>query len=131
MNWKTEIDELHAFFEAYFLGRIPADDQNRFARVLDADFTIVGPDGNESSRAETLEMVRRGHAHTSDMTIRCGDHRLLFDDGAMLVASYVERHAWSDGRENDRRSTVVFAIDVTMPNGVRWIRVHETWTDND
>lgn len=128
MNWQTEIDELHAFFEGYFLGTLPADDVSRFAGVLDEGFTIVGPDGSVSDRATTIDMVGQGHAHATDMTIRCLDHRLLFDDGATLVASYVERHAWTDGRENERLSTVVFAPDPAMPNGLRWIRVHETWT---
>ena len=128
MNWQTEIDELHAFFEGYFLGTIAVNDMSRFADVLDDGFTIVGPHGETSSRDETLAMVRQGHAHATDMTIECRDHRLLLDDGATLVASYVERHAWTDGRENERLSTDVFAADPAMPNGLRWIRVHETWT---
>lgn len=127
MNWQTEIDELHAFFEAYFLGTIPAHQIDRFAEVLDPSFTIVGPNGAESSRDETVAMVRQGHAHATDLSIRCTDHRLLLDDGVTMVAAYVEHHDWPDGRHNERRSTVVFAADPAMPNGVRWVRAHETW----
>ena len=127
MNWQTEIDELHAFFEGYFLGTIAVDDMGRFADVLDDGFTIVGPHGETSSRDETLAMVRQGHAHTSDMTIRCVDHRLLHADGDTVVATYVEEHHWADGRANRRLATVVFTADASMPNGLRWVRVHETW----
>ena len=77
MNWQTEIDELHAFFEGYFLGMLPADDVSRFAGVLDEEFTIVGPDGSVSDRATTVEMVGQGHNHATDMTIECLDHRDL------------------------------------------------------
>lgn len=127
MDWQTEIDQLHAFFEGYFLGTIASDEMGRFADVLGDGFTIVGPHGEESSRDETLAMVRQGHGHTSDMTIRCVDHRLLHADGDTIVATYVEEHRWADGRSNQRLATVVFATDRAMPNGLRWVRVHETW----
>ena len=127
MQWQAEIDQLHAFFEAYFLGTIPADDMGRFADVLDADFTIVGPNGAVSDRAETLDAVRQGHAHTSDMTITCRDHELLHADPSTVLATYVEHHDWTDGRHNARLSTVAFRADTAMPNGLRWLRVHETW----
>ena len=128
MRWSDEIRGLHAFFEGYFLGTLPADDLSRFADVLDPAFTIVGPDGSVADRATTIEMVRQGHAHTRDMTIECLDLELLHQGDTTLVASYVERHAWADGRENRRLATVVFAADATMPHGARWVRVHETWT---
>ena len=40
-DWKTEINELHAFFEAYFLGKIPKDEIDRVERALARDFTIL------------------------------------------------------------------------------------------
>lgn len=126
--WMTEVDELHAFFEAYFLGTIPADDVARFADVLDDDFTIVAPNGEVSSRTDTLAMVQRGHAHTSGLTITTRDHRIVHADDSTVTGSYIEHHGWADGRENERLSTVLFRVDETMPNGVRWLRVHETWT---
>ncbi len=126
--WMTEVDELHEFFEAYFLGTIPADDLTRFETVLDPDFTIVGPDGGVSNRATTLDAVRQGFHHTSDFTLTTRDHRLVHADDSTVVGSYIEHHGWSDGRENERLSTVVFRVDDSMPNGLRWLRVHETWT---
>ena len=120
--WVTEIDELHAFFEAYFLGTIPADDVSRFAGVLDDDFTIVGPDGSVNTRAETIAMVQQGHAHTSAMTLTTRDHELIHADESTVIASYVEHHGWADGRENERLTTVVFRVDDSMSNGLRWLR---------
>lgn len=128
VRWATEIDELHAFFQAYFLGTIPADDLGRFAEVLDPSFTIVAPDGSVSDRAATLEAVGQGHAHTTDLTVTTRDHRLIHADDSTVTASYIEHHGWADGRENERLSTVVFRTHPASPNGVRWLRVHETWT---
>lgn len=127
-SWATEVDELHAFFEAYFLGTIPADDMSRFASVLDPDFAIVAPDGSVSDRAATLDAVGQGYAHTRDFTLTTRDHQLVHADGSTVIGSYIEHHGWADGRQNERLSTVVFRVDETAPNGLRWLRVHETWT---
>ena len=66
MRWQNEIEELHDVFEAYFLGTI--DTLERVEQVLADDFTIVGPDGIESSRAMTMQALRAAHGHTSSLT---------------------------------------------------------------
>lgn len=126
MDWRAEIIELHELFEAYFLGR--TDSLDRVEEALHAEFSIVGPNGGVSDRAATLEMLRRGHAHTDSLVISTLDHTLLHQTDEVLVASYIERHELS-AATNDRLSTVVFAIDPAGPNGLRWLRVHETWLD--
>jgi len=50
MRWSEEIDGLHAFFEAYFLGTESSLD--RVEAVLAPDFSIVGPHGVESDDAD-------------------------------------------------------------------------------
>jgi len=125
VRWREEIEELHDFFEAYFTGA--EDSLARAEAVLAPEFTIVGPDGSEADRAATIRMLQGGHAHTSDLTITTSDHRLLHDAEAVLVASYVEHHDLGD-RQNHRLSTVVFRPDPAAPNGLNWLRVHETWT---
>lgn len=128
MDWRAEIIEFHDFFQAYFLGHEGSLD--RADAALHASFSIVGADGGVSDRAATLQMLRQGHAHTESLVISTLDHALLHETGEVLVASYIERHELS-ASTNDRLSTVVFAIDPSGPNGVRWLRVHETWLDRD
>lgn len=125
-DWKTEIVELHQFFEDYFLGRV--DDLARVDQALADDFTIVGPNGVESSRAETVEDITGAHAHTRSLSITVTEPRLLLETDEVVVASYIENHQLSD-RTNHRLSTVVFCKDSAGPNGLRWQRVHETWVD--
>ena len=125
-SWHREIVELHEFFEAYFLGSIPADDIGRFEDVLADDFTIIGAHGEINDRAATIEMVRAGHAHTRSLEITITDASLLRETPELVVARYIENHQLTD-RTNHRWSTVVFVRDPEGPNGLRWVTVQETW----
>ncbi len=127
MDWRAEIIELHEFFQAYFLGQ--TDSLERAENALHDDFTFVGPHGDEVDRQTTIDRLAAGHAHTTDLTITTEEHALLQTSGELVVARYVEGHQWPDGRANRRLSTVVFLVDPTGPNGLRWLRVHETWID--
>ena len=123
-GWQTEIEELHVTFEAYFLGTL--DTLDRVEQALADDFTIVGPYGIESSRAETMSALRDAHGHTDSLEISITDLALLLETSECLVARYVENHQLGE-QTNHRLSTVVFAKDDAAPNGLRWRRVHETW----
>lgn len=123
-GWSEEITELHEFFEALFSGRETS--LERAESALAADFTIVGPDGHESSRAQTIEMLEAGRDQRTDLDMSTSDHRLLVDTDDVIVAGYIEHHHAPDG-DTHRQSTVVFVPDTDAPNGVRWLRVHETW----
>jgi hypothetical protein len=128
--WHREIIELHEFFEGYYLGAIDADDVGRLEVALAPDFTIIGPGGGESSRDQTVEAIRSGHAHTPQFRISIADARLLLDLPDLLVARYVE-HQEVAGAITDRLSTVVFTRAPDAPNGLRWRTVHETWLSVD
>lgn len=124
MRWRDEIVELHEFFEAYFLGT--ESSLGRAESALAPEFTIVTPDGAESDRAGTLEMLRNGHAHATELSITTTDHRLIAGTDEVVVAGYVEHHQFGH-RENHRCSTVVFIADPGAPNGWSWRHVQETW----
>lgn len=124
--WHQEIVELHEFFEGYFLGAIGADDVGRLEAALTPEFTIVGPGGRESTRAQTVAAIREAHAHTSQLKVTITDARLLVALPDVVIARYVEHHEVA-GTTNERVSTVVFDRASDAPNGVRWRTVHETW----
>ena len=126
--WRTEIDELHAFFQAYFLGKLDRPDIGRVERALARDFTMLGPDGAESDRAATLAAIEHGHAHTDSLEITVTEHRLIVSTDQHVVATYVENHKLAD-RSNHRVATVVFVRDPDGPNSLRWVRVQETWRE--
>lgn len=124
MSWQQEIIELHDFFQAYFLGE--EDSQARAEAAMHPDFTIVGPDGVVSDRGATLEMLRGGQGGLTTFVLSTHDHRLLHSNDEVIMASYVEAQQRGEG-PNERLSTVVFLVDPEGPNGLRWLRVHETW----
>lgn len=127
-DWRREIDELHAFFEGYFLGETSS--VARVDAVLGAAFTMVGPDGVVSDRATTMRAIETGHGHTAHLKIRCSQHELIYESSDVIVATYVESHDLAD-RTNHRRTTVVFGYDPQAPNGLSWLRAHETWLPSD
>jgi len=126
MDWKREIVELHDFFQAYFLAE--TDSTGRFEAVLEADFTMIGPDGGVSDRGQVIDAVRAGHGHTASLAIVTSDHRLLAERPGLIVARYIETHHLSS-RSNHRITTVVFTARPELPNGVAWLHAHETWLD--
>ena len=125
--WHQEIVELHDFFEELFLGT--TESLARADRALADDFTMAGPHGTLSSRAEIRGQLEAGIGHTTDLEITIEEPQLVAETDDLLVAEYIEVHGLRDGRANRRRSTVVFRKDFDGPNGLRWLRVHETWIE--
>jgi len=125
-GWSEEITELHEFFEDLFNGVV--DSLDRAEAALAADFTIVGPDGAESDRAATMAMLEAAQ-NSRQLDMSTTDHRLVHHSDDVIIASYVERHHIPE-RDTRRLSTAVFVPDEEAPNGVRWLRVHETWIES-
>jgi len=125
-NWIAEINELHEVFVDHFLGTT-----NNLARVeaaLAEDFSIVSPSGRTATRQDTLDGLAAAHAQHATFTITIDAPELIFESGELLVASYIERQVIAQ-QSSARQSTVVFRIEPSGPNGLRWVRVHETWIE--
>ena len=123
-DWRSEVDELHQFFQALFLAEVESTD--RADDAFGPDFTFVGPDGARSGRNEVLAQLEAGRGHSSKLRIDIEGHRAIVETDAVIVAEYIEVHHFAEGG-NRRRTTVVFDVDPTGPNGVRWRHVHETF----
>ncbi len=124
MGWIKEIEELHAFFEALFLGSETSMDRAEVAFA--PGFTFAGPDGTEHDRPGVIEMLHEGRAHTNDLRITTSDHHLVVETDGVLVCTYVEHHHLST-RQTHRLTTAVFVPERSAPNGLQWLRVQETW----
>lgn len=119
MTWQDEVVDLHAFFERWYRGEVDPDEIATLDEALDADFTLVAPDGTELSRQALLDLVTASHgARDMKMEIKPREEIAITDD--LVAARYEE---WHDG-ERGRVSTVVFR---RQGNELRWLTVHETW----
>ncbi len=124
--WHREIVELHEHFEAWFLGT--EDDNDRVEVALAEDFTMVGPTGETADRAATVQAIVAGRAHTDSLTIEIREPSLVAETTELVIAEYIETHVLRE-RTNHRRTTAVFRKHDGAPNGLRWLRVHESWID--
>ena len=129
-NCRTEVIDLHRFFETWFAGGVGRT-QEEFARlseVLSADFEIISPTGTRTAREDLLSSVWDAHGVHRDrsFSIRI-DHltcRPLAD--GICLATYNE---WQtlDGDKTGRLSSALFRRSEIGPNGILWAHVHEVW----
>ena len=124
-----EVRELHAFFEAWFNGELPADEA-AFARCADAlapEFVIVPPGGGALDRSALLAAVRAGYG-SGPLRIQVTDplvHALTDDLFAVCYEEWQEQ----GGLRRGRASRAVLRPRPGAPNGVEWLRVDEVWLD--
>ena len=128
----AEVEALHAFFEAWFLGRIDDDDASfaRLARSLAEDFTMITPDGAAVGRALMLDQLRTMHGiHAGGgppfrIEIREARARPL---GAHACLVTYQEWQTLEGAGNRRASTALLARQANARGRLRWLHVHETW----
>ncbi len=127
---RNEIDTLHRCFEDWFNGRVSrtAEAFGRIDTVLGEAFVIVMPKGNKVERGPLLEGLYDAHGGRQGIRIWIENVGVLEEDRTLVVAEYEEWQA-EDGETTSRHSTAVFRRNEEKPNGLEWLRVHETWFD--
>lgn len=125
---RREIEELHAFFVAWYTGQ--AEGFGRMEAAIASGFEMVTPDGDRLDREAVLGMVREGRGThdpgTFDIEIRNVD--LLETGDECALVRYEEYQTAPEGGDG-RVSTVLFRPDDTAPGGLAWVTVHETWIE--
>jgi len=126
--FEMEIVELHDFFNEWFNAVLPKTREafNRMHAVMDEGFTIVMPGGRRVERGPLLDHLFDTHGGRPGLRIWIENVRMLADDGRLAVVEYEE---WQEegGQTTSRYSTAAFERRDGTPNGLVWIRVHETW----
>ena len=125
---QNEIDTLHQCFEAWFNGRVPrtAEAFSRIETALAETFVIVMPQGSKVERAPLLKGLYEAHTGRQGIRIWIEHVWVLEEDRALVVAEYEEWQT-EGGETTSRHSTAVFRRNGKKPNGLEWLRVHETW----
>jgi hypothetical protein len=127
-----EVSSLHRFFERWLSGTVPRDEREfqRVTSALDPGFTLVSPDGDEARHSELVPRLFALHGARPGARIWTEGFEVVAEAEELLVARYLERQLSGDV-STTRIGTVVFRTDPTAPNGVAWLRVHETWQRDD
>jgi len=130
LTFTTEIAELHAFFEDWFVGRLP-NDHSTFARFADAmgeGFEIVSPAGTAMGRDDLLALLRSAHGSSAEGALRIWtDNVSVRSLGDGLTLARYEEWQESDGETKGRLSSAVLRAHSSAPGGFLWLSVHETW----
>lgn len=128
IDWQKEIEDLHDFFELWLAGKIDKTEKiySQFSDAVDNNFSLVSPDGVLSLKKQLLPSLYQAHNKRKGVEIWTKNKKLLFQDSKTLLVSYEEWQKESS-KEKVRLSTAIFIIDKAKANGVRWLRVHETW----
>ena len=91
-------------------------------------FRIVTPDdGRIIDRDSIISYVRtnRSSFH-GDFTIEIEDVRPGWEAAGIIVVTYIEAQCRA-GVWTRRRASALFTESSSMPNGVEWRHLHETW----
>lgn len=126
-----EVDELHRFFEDWFLARLPSTDAafERFASVMDKDFIIISPSGRMTRRGPLTDNLRGAHGAwkaTDDAKIWIENFQLHRTLGDAVLVTYEEWQQRGDAPRG-RLSSALFGPRPGTPNGVAWLHLHEVW----
>lgn len=127
---RREVIDLHAFFQDWFQGDLPATDQafERFSAALAPGFEFVTTSGGVRTRDETLAGVRGAHASDAETRIWTKNERVTpLADGLHLVV--YEEWQVRAGEERARISTAIMRENEEAPGGLEWLHVHETWIE--
>ena len=124
----AEVVDLHRFFVDWFdKGRCDHAVFNRFESVMGEGFSMVVPSGQLLDRDAVLAHVRASRAtFDGDFAISIEDIRPGWQAGDVIVLTYVESQQRAS-KASRRRSSAVFTVNSSAPNGVEWRHLHETW----
>ena len=124
MDYQKEIEELHEFLQGYFRGEI--EGTARFTDVLSTNFRIISPRGNTLDREGIVHAIESSSGSSPDFEIWIEDVEGVVDDQNFVMVEYTECQRVSD-KVTKRRTSVLFRKVESLPNGLEWVHVHETW----
>jgi hypothetical protein len=123
-----EIIDLHQFFQAWFVGDLSREDASfeYLESALADDFTLVRPNGTEVDRSTILTAAREAWGSRAGLHISIEAVEVIAAEATLIVARYDESEQEHGEKISRRVSTVVFRRSEHHPNGLAWLRVHET-----
>lgn len=124
---KTEIIEIHEFFQQWFRGEIAATPETfaRLTDVLHPDFIHISDDGHLMERVPLVEAMHKGHGQLPGISLWVEKLRLCYELGDSVVVAYEE---WKQNGEDKvgMMSTAILRRQANRPHGIEWLYLHDT-----
>ncbi|NJN83341.1 MAG: DUF4440 domain-containing protein [Caldilineaceae bacterium] len=125
---RSEIKQLHRFFEQWFQATIPNTDE-AFARlpaVIHPSFALISPEGSRTERQALLTWIRNTHGARPSLRLWTEQIEPVYVETDLALLVY---HEWQEGEaaRSARISSALFRRAADAPCGVQWVHVHETW----
>ncbi|MEM7034645.1 MAG: hypothetical protein AAF629_34205 [Chloroflexota bacterium] len=132
--YHLEIEDLHKFFVDWFCATLPQTKEafHRFSGVMAAEMHMTTPDGQKLSNEQLIKDLWQayGHRHMQRDYFRIWIENIQIQSESSTDAtvSYEEWQQIDDkGTQTRRQSSVLFRRRKDTPNGLEWVKVHETW----
>lgn len=129
---EKEVVDLHEFFTQWFAGLLPDEAFDAFLTRFSDAFEMVTPSGTTVTKAG-LGGMRGAKGSNLEWKIYIREMKLGVvpaSGGRIVSGTYweLQQGAKASAPTNGRISTPLLELDGSVqPNGVRWLRLHETW----
>ena len=131
---RAEIEDFHAFFDDWFQGLVPEDEDvlhTRHGARLAGDFQLTYPGGVTMDKDGLIGGVRRAYGNSPGFKVQIRNVRLRpLDCAGHLLVNYEEwqkNAVHSTPANNARFASVIFRILSSAPIKLEWFHLHETW----
>ncbi len=131
---KSEVTELHSFFQKWFNGEINYSNLifQRFSTVLHPDFILITPEGKKFTKTQIGKQIWDAYGsrdpNDNPMEIWVKNYAYLKRFDSIHLVNYEEWQIHGTAKKG-RISTALFEESSNNHNNVRWILVHETWLE--
>lgn len=121
-----EVQDLHAFFEAWFNGTLNSEEFIRVEKSIAVDMKMVSPEGVIMSGEGIIQAIKNSHGSSNHIKIWVEDVTVKRLTADFYLATYYELQDRA-GNNTKRYSSAIFRRSSRSPNDFEWIHVHETW----
>ena len=118
----SEVEELHAFFEAWYRGTSGVG-LERVSAVLASEFELLAPNGDLISRDELLSQLASECGAYPGLRITIHHVGVRTAEGEAAI-EYVERHI-EDGAIDERMCCALLREGKMSPLNVEWVAIYE------
>ncbi len=128
---RLEIEDLHAFFEAWFNGSIDQDQLDfRFLSHMSDDMVFVSTGGRTLGKADFRAAFQKSYGCNPKIRIQVRDVQIEHRIGTTALVTYTEWQTGAGPDQTTKTGRISSALMDVQPS-ILWHHIHETWLPDD